>query len=98
MRSASASYLEDVAYGRLETATFLFSALLWLGSVYSSSLALTVGLFGLAWVSDGIDGVMIETLNQKVFPSDLLGRVSAIKGTASIATLPIGSLAGGFIV
>ena len=95
--SASASYFEDVAYGRLKIATFLLSALLWLGSVYSSSLVLTVGLFGLAWVSDGIDGVMIETLNQKVFPSDLLGRVSAIKGTASTATLPIGSLAGGFI-
>jgi hypothetical protein len=45
-----------------------------------------------------IDGVMIETLNQKVFPSDLLGRMSAIKGTASTATLPIGSLAGGFIL
>jgi hypothetical protein len=95
--SASASYFEDVAYGRLKIATFLLSALLWLGSVYSLSLVLTVGLFGLAWVSDGIDGVMIETLNQKVFPSDLLGRVSAIKGTASTATLPIGSLAGGFI-
>ena len=97
MGSASASYLEGVAYGWLKTVTFLLSALLWLGSVYSSSLVLTVGLFGLAWVSDGIDGVMIETLNQKVFPSDLLGRVSAIKGTASTATLPIGSLAGGFI-
>ena len=82
--SASASYFEDVAYGRLKIATFLLSALLWLGSVYSLSLVLTVRLFGLAWVSDGIDGVMIETLNQKVFPSDLLGRVSAILSVVSL--------------
>ena len=53
MGSASASYLEGVAYGWLKTVTFLLSALLWLGSVYSSSLVLTVGLFGLAWVSVG---------------------------------------------
>lgn len=95
--SASASYLTDISYGRLKTVTCLLSALLWLGSVYSPSVVLTVGLFGLAWITDGIDGVMIETLNQKVFPADLLGRVSAIKGTISQGTLPIGSLVGGFI-
>jgi MFS family permease len=95
--SASASYLGDVAYGRLMTVGYLASALLWLGSVYSPSVVLTVGLFGLSWISAGIDGVMTETLNQKVFPPDVLGRVSSIKGTASAATLPTGSLVGGFI-
>lgn len=95
--SASASYLNNVAYGRLKTITYLISALLWLGSVYSPSLVLTVGLFGLAWISAGIDNVMIATLNQKVFPENLLGRVSSIKGTAVGAGLPIGSLVGGLI-
>ena len=95
--SASASYLNDVAYGPLKTVASLFSALLWLGSVYAPSPVLTVGLFGLAWISAGMDDVMVETLNQRVFPDELLGRVSAIKGTASTATLPIGSLVGGLI-
>lgn len=95
--SVSASYLNGVAYGRLKVFTYLASAALWAGSVYAPSLALTVGLFGLAWVSAGIDSVMIETLNQKVFPTELLGRVSAIKGTASTATLPVGSLVGGVV-
>lgn len=95
--SVFASYLTDISYGRLKTVTYLISALLWLGSVYSPSVVLTVGLFGLAWISAGIDAVMIATLNQKVFPHKLLGRVSAIKGTVSTGTLPIGSLVGGLI-
>lgn len=95
--SASASYLNNVSYGRLMTVTYLLAALCWLGSVYSSSLVLTIGLFGLAWIPGGIDGVLNTTLNQKVFPSSLLGRVSAIKGTAVGATLPLGSLVGGLI-
>lgn len=52
--SASASYLNDVAYGRLKTVSYLISVLLLLGSVYSPSLVLTVRLFGLAWISAGI--------------------------------------------
>ena len=95
--SASASYLDGVPYGRLKAVTYLASALLWLGSVAAPTPALAVGLFGLAWISGGIDGVLTETLNQRVFPDDLLGRVSSIKGTASTATLPVGSLVGGLV-
>ncbi|MFB6155969.1 MAG: MFS transporter [Haloferacaceae archaeon] len=95
--SVFASYLDGVAYGRLMAVAYLLSALLWLGAVYAPSPALTVGLFGLAWISAGVDGVLVETLNQKVFPSDVLGRVSSIKGTASTATLPVGSLVGGYV-
>lgn len=95
--SASASYLNHVPYGWLKTVTFLVSALLWVSAVYSPSVALTVGLFGLAWISAGVDGVMIATLNQKVFPNRILGRVSSIKGTVSLATLPVGALVGGLV-
>jgi MFS family permease len=95
--SLLAPYLQGVAYGRLVAVAFLTSALLWLGSVFAPSVALTVGLFGLAWVSGGVNGVLVSTLNQKVFPADRLGRVSSIKGTASAATLPVGSLVGGLV-
>lgn len=95
--SLTAPHLEGVAYGPLKAITYMISMVFWLGSVYSPSLVLTVGLFGLAWVSAGVNGVMIETLTQKVFPNHFLGRVSSIRGTASTATLPIGSLVGGYI-
>jgi hypothetical protein len=55
-------------------------------------------VFGLAWVPSGVSGVLTSTSNQPVFSVDLLGRVSAIKRTITGATLPLGSLVGGFAV
>jgi len=95
--SVAASSLTGVSYGRLKAVSYLAAACCWVGSVYASSVALTVGLFGLAWVAAGVSAVLVRTLNQKMFPADLLGRVSALKGTASTATLPVGSLVGGFV-
>ncbi|WP_436908874.1 MFS transporter [Halosimplex marinum] len=95
--SLVAPYLEGVAYGRLLLVGNAAGAACWLGAVAAPSPALTVVLFGLAWVPAGASGVLTATLNQTVFPPDLLGRVSTTKGTASGATLPLGSLAGGLV-
>ena len=95
--SASASRLDGVAYGPLTVVTYLAAALAWVASVYAPTTALTVILFGLAWIAGGIQGVLVSTLNQRVFPADLLGRVSSMKGTVSTATLPLGSLVGGVV-
>ena len=95
--SLLAPYLEGVAYGRLLFVGDAVGAASWLGAVLAPSSALTVVLFGLAWVPAGVSGVLTSTLNQTVFPADLLGRVSTIKGTASGATLPLGSLVGGVV-
>ncbi|MGN8218078.1 MFS transporter [Halococcus morrhuae DSM 1307] len=89
-------WFEGVPYGRVLLVHGL-AACCWLAAVLVSSPALTVVLFGLAWVPVGISGVLSSTLNQRVFPADLLGRISATKGTASGATLPLGSLIGGAI-
>lgn len=89
-------WVEDVQYGRLLLGHGL-GACCWLAAVLVSSPVLTVVLFGLAWVPAGISGVLTATLNQRVFPADLLGRVAATKGTASGATLPLGSLIGGAV-
>jgi MFS family permease len=89
-------WFDGVPYGRL----LLFQgvgACCWLGAVLASSPALTIVLFGLAWVPAGMSGVLTSTLNQRVFPADLLGRVAATKGTATGATLPLGSLVGGAV-
>jgi MFS family permease len=95
--SVVAPYLEGVAYGRLKPVMHSLGACSWFAAVVAPSPALTVALFGLAWVPPGIDGVLTQTLNQTVFPDDLLGRVASVKGTASGATLPLGSLVGGVV-
>ena len=86
-----------VAYGRLIAITYLLAAAVWVGSVVVSSPVLTVVLFCLAWIPGGINGVLVETLNQRVFPKSILGRIAAIKGTAATATLPLGALVGGLV-
>ncbi|WP_435344925.1 MFS transporter [Haloarchaeobius sp. HRN-SO-5] len=95
--SLVAPSLEGVAYGRLTLVSNSVAACCWLAAASVSSPALAVVLFGLAWVPAGVNGVLTSTLNQTVFPRDLLGRVSTIKGTASGATLPFGSLVGGVV-
>jgi MFS family permease len=95
--SLVAPALEAIAYGRLLLVGHSLAACSWLAAVYAPSTVLTVVLFGLAWVPAGANGVLTSTLNQTVFPADLLGRVSSTKGTAAGATLPLGSLAGGVV-
>ena len=88
---------EGVGYGQFLVVGHGLGACSWLASVLVPSTALTVGLFGLAWVPVAAGGVLTSTLNQRVFPTDRLGRISALKGTASGATLPLGSLLGGAV-
>jgi MFS family permease len=95
--SLVAPYLERVAYGRLLLVGHSLGAGCWVAAVFAPSPWLTVVLFGLAWVPAGASGVLTATLNQTVFPADRLGRVASLKGTASGATLPLGSLVGGLV-
>ncbi|AGB17404.1 protein of unknown function (DUF894) [Halovivax ruber XH-70] len=89
-------YVERVPYG-LVLVSHGFGAGCWVAAVLAPSTTLTVVLFGLAWVPIGISGVLTATLNQRLFPADALGRVAATKGTASGATLPLGSVIGGLV-
>lgn len=95
--SLIAPYLENYAYGRLTLVTYSIAACCWLAAASVRSTTVAIALFGVAWVPAGINGVLTATLNQTVFPRDLLGRISTIKGTASGATLPLGSLIGGVV-
>ena len=93
--SVLAPSLEGIAFGRLLLVGYAFGAGCWLTAVFVDSPMLTVVLFGLAWIPAGAIGVLTSTLNQTLFPTHLLGRISSIKGTAAGATLPLGSLLGG---
>ncbi|ELZ09240.1 macrolide-efflux protein / Permease [Halovivax asiaticus JCM 14624] len=89
-------YIAGIPYGKVLLLHGL-GAGCWVAAVLLPSPTLTVVLFGLAWVPAGASGVLMATLNQRLFPADLLGRVAATKGTASGATLPLGSLVGGIV-
>lgn len=95
--SLVAPYVEDLPYGRVLLVGNSVTACCWVASVYVPSNWLTIVLFGLAWLPVGVSSVLTSTLNQTVFPKRLLGRVSTTKGTASGATLPLGSLVGGVV-
>ena len=88
---------ETTPYGRFSVVGNAVSGVAWLASVLVPGPALTVALFGVAWIPVGISGVLSSTLRQRLFPTEQLGRVSAVKGTASGATLPLGSLIGGIV-
>ncbi|WP_232700849.1 MFS transporter [Halobacterium wangiae] len=94
--SVIAPYVEGIPYGTVLLSQGL-GAVCWIAAAVSPTPALSIALFGLAWIPAGISGVLTATLNQRVFPAELLGRVSATKGTASGATLPLGSLVGGTV-
>lgn len=88
---------ETTPYGRFSVVGNAVSGVAWLASVLVPGPALTVALFGVAWIPVGVSGVLSSTLRQRLFPTERLGRVSAVKGTASGATLPLGSLVGGAV-
>ncbi|WP_049927185.1 MFS transporter [Halopiger goleimassiliensis] len=95
--SLAAPSFEGVGFGRITFGSYALTAGVWLAAVLAPSTPLTVVCFGLAWIPIGVTSVLTATLNQTVFATDVLGRISTIKGTASGATLPIGSLLGGGI-
>lgn len=95
--SLAAPRLERLPYGRVTVVSYGLATVCWLGAATVDSPAVAVVLFGLAWIPPGIDGVFTSTLNQRVFPDRVLGRVSSVKGAAAGATLPLGSLLGGVV-
>ncbi|EMA69987.1 MFS transporter [Halorubrum kocurii] len=93
--SLAASLLAGFAFGRLSIVAFLLSGIAWLGAVAVGWLPATVALFVLAFVPVGVTNVLIVSVIQAVVPETLLGRVTAVLGSASAVSTPFGALAGG---
>lgn len=73
------------------------SAVVWVGAVTIDWLPASVLLFALAFVPAGVTNVLEISLIQALVPDALLGRVTAILGSASAATAPVGALVGGVV-
>jgi MFS family permease len=93
--SLAASSLASLAFGRLSIVAFLLSGVAWLGAIAVGWLPATVALFVLAFVPVGVTNVLIVSVIQAVVPETLLGRVTAVLGSASAVSTPFGALAGG---
>lgn len=93
--SLVASSLAGVAFGRLSIVAFLLSGVAWLGAITVGWLPGTVALFVIAFVPVGVTNVLIISVIQAVVPETLLGRVTAVLGSASAVSTPFGAFAGG---
>lgn len=91
----AASRFDGLPYGKLSMVGFAASATAWFAALSVGWVPATVALFGLAFVPVGVTNVVGMTMMQRLVPDDLLGRVSALLGSASTAAMPLGSLAGG---
>jgi MFS family permease len=95
--SLIASALADLPFGRLTVVAFFVSGVAWLGAVSVGWLPGTVVLFAIAFVPVGITNVLIVSVIQAVVPERLLGRVTAVLGSASAVATPFGALGGGSV-
>lgn len=93
--SLSASLVSDVALGRLLVGSSVVSGLVWLAAVAVGWLPATVALFLLAFVPVGATNVLLISVVQAAVPERLLGRVTAVLGSASAFAMPLGALGGG---
>lgn len=95
--AVGASALKDRAFGWLTIACFLVSGLLWIAAILAAWLPATAALFCLALIPVGIGNVLLSSMVQAAVPDDLLGRVSALLGSVSSVSVPIGALLGGVL-
>lgn len=91
----SATPLKGTPLGKLSGIGFLLGGGFWLAAVGSTTLSLTIMFFTLAWVPVGITNVVFAALIQTVIPDRLLGRLTSLNVSVSVAAYPFGALLGG---
>ncbi|WP_192498440.1 MFS transporter [Halorussus halophilus] len=93
--SVLASFFDRYPLGRTTIAGLVVSGLAWAGAVVLPGRLLTVALFAASRVPLGVYNVSVSATLQTGVPDDLLGRVSAVVGSATSLVLPAGMLLGG---
>lgn len=89
--------LARVGFARVWVTGFAVAAVAWAAALVAPTLAATAALLAVALVPVGVTNVLAATMIQRMVPDDFLGRVSALLGSASVAVMPVGSLAGGLL-
>jgi hypothetical protein len=94
--SVAASAVDELPLGATTIVGFASAGLLWSLAVVLPGRLVTVALFALSRVPLGVYNVSVSATIQTGVPDDLLGRVTAVIGSASSLVLPAGMLLGGF--
>lgn len=84
-------------FGRVLVVGLSLGGVLWGIALLVDSFAATVLLLGVALIPAGITNVTVSAIVQTLVPEGLLGRVSAVLGSASVAMTPVGALVGGAV-
>lgn len=93
--SITASAVDELPLGATTIVGFAASGVLWAAAVVVPGRFATVALFALSRVPAGVYNVSVSATIQTGVPDDLLGRVTAVIGSASSLVLPAGMLLGG---
>ncbi|WP_373285580.1 MFS transporter [Paraliobacillus quinghaiensis] len=91
----SASWAEKFPLGRFAIVSFSIGSALWVLSSIAPWTALSIALFGIAWIPIGMTNVLFAALLQTTIPENLLGRVFSVLMSINTIAMPIGSLIGG---
>ncbi|GAB7093817.1 MFS transporter [Halolamina litorea] len=95
--SLLANRLSGQPYGRLAAVGFGAGGLCWLAAVAVPGTLATLLLLGLAAVPIGVTNVVAAAMIQSLVPEALLGRVSSVATSMTVAMTPVGALAGGVV-
>ncbi|UPV74174.1 MFS transporter [Halorussus limi] len=95
--SMLAAAVDGVPLGQTVVVGFVAAGLAWVGAVALPGRTATVALFATSRVPVGVYNVSASATLQTGVPDELLGRVTALVGSASSLVLPAGMLLGGVL-
>nr|WP_182200982.1 MFS transporter [Paraliobacillus salinarum] len=90
-----ASWAEKYPLGIFSVISFLIGSVLWVLSSIAPWTAVSIALFGMAWIPIGMTNVLFAALLQTTIPENLFGRVFSVLMSINTIAMPIGSLIGG---
>lgn len=92
-----ASRLKRRSLFALSAVGFTVGGMLWLSALTVAQTLGTAALFALAWLPVGVTNVVLAAFQQSVVPEGLLGRVTSVTTSGSVAAAPLGSFLGGAV-
>ncbi|TDQ42659.1 MFS transporter [Aureibacillus halotolerans] len=77
--------------------SFFLGGVAWMTAALVPIPTVTIICFALAWIPMGAVNVLLAGVTQSMIPNRLLGRVNSVMTSMSVVSMPIGSLAGGYL-